>query len=99
MPSAASARKLIFDDPRLGMTVGGRILVRAVTWIFYVCFAAATFLGLFSDIPQVRWLAMGCALFLVDRLVHRGEADVPLAELPEDGAVNIAQYLRPKTFS
>ena len=81
------------------MTLGGRMVVRTVTWVFYVCFAAAVFLGIFSDISHVRWLSIGCALFLIDRIAHRGEADVPISELPKSGAINVGRYMRPKTFS
>lgn len=101
MPSTVNDNSYTFSfsDPRLSMTLGGRMVVRTVTWVFYVCFAAAVFLGIFSDISHVRWLSIGCALFLIDRIAHRGEADVPISELPKSGAINVGRYMRPKTFS
>jgi ATP-dependent Clp protease ATP-binding subunit ClpC len=92
--------QLYFDDPRLRMTLVGRLVVRVVTWVFYLSLLSATALFLVSDITRVRWIGIGLLLFLIDRVVHRGEADIPIGELPTAGGkVNIAKVMRPAALS
>lgn len=91
--------KLRFDDPRLRMTLPGRLLVRVSSYIGYLVLLAAAATLLISDIGWLRSLGIFLGLFLIDRGVHFGEADRPLAELPAQGSVNSASYLTPKAFS
>lgn len=90
---------IYFDDPRLGMTVAGRLLVRVVSWITYLVVIAAAFTLLISSVPQLRFSGVFLALFLADRLAHRGEADKPIRELPNQGRINVARVLQPAAFS
>jgi ATP-dependent Clp protease ATP-binding subunit ClpC len=90
---------IFFDDPRLRMTVAGRFLVRIVTWVTYLVFSAATFTFLISGSIRLRFAGIFLGLMLVDILVHRGEGDVPIAELPKPIAgVNVAKSIRPAAF-
>ncbi len=95
----SSPYELYFDDPRLRMTVAGRFVVRVVTYITYLVlfFAAGTFF--ISEITTLKYLGIFMVLFILDRLVHWGEADLPIAELPASGRVNLARILRPASFS
>ena len=88
--------ELFFDEPRLRMSVAGRFLVRFVTWVFYLSLLAATALFLISDITRVKWIGIALLLFIIDRAIHRGEADVPIGELPANGSakVNVARLMR-----
>lgn len=88
-------------EPRLKMTIPGRLLVRIVSYITnLVLIAAAVTLVFLSDVKQLRFFGGFLALILLDRLAHLGEADKPLSELPRGGGkVNLSQYLRPRAFS
>ena len=106
---------IFFDDPRLRMTVAGRFLIRIITWITYLVVLAATFTFLISGIVRLRFLGVFLGIMLVDLLIHRGEADVPIAELPSAAAgvtalagaklgsgnvkINAASAMRPAAFS
>ena len=90
---------ITFNDPRLRMTVAGRLFIRVVTWITYLVLIAGTFTFLISSILRFRFAGVFLALVLVDLLVHRGEADVPIVELSEAGVVNVAETMRPAAFS
>jgi ATP-dependent Clp protease ATP-binding subunit ClpC len=83
-----------FNDPRLHMTFAGRLLVRVVTWVFYLTLIAATALCLLSDITRVRWIGIALLLFLLDRVAHRGEGDDPVSELT-GGKFNVFATMRP----
>jgi len=99
MDTATPTQTIFFDDPRLRMTVAGRLLVRVVTWITYLVFLAATFTFLISGIIRLRFLGILLALALVDLLVHRGEGDVPMAELGRAKKINAACVMRPAAFA
>ena len=89
-----------FNDPRLSMTLPGRFLVRVVSYIGYLLIIATTFTLFISNPPP--WLpVIGGFLFilLIDRVVHSGEGDYPLSELPRSGTINAARYIRPRAFS
>ena len=91
--------ELYFDDPRLRMTVAGRFVVRVITYITYLVLLFATGTLLLSEITTLRYLGMFLTLFIIDRLVHWSEADLPIAELPRGGKVNLAHIMRPSSFS
>ncbi len=96
MPPKDSDRyEIFFDDPYLRMTVGGRFTVRVVGYLanIILLFAAGTFL--ISQIAALRALGVFLALYFIDRLVHWGEADLPISELPAKGRVNLARMLQP----
>ena len=100
MPQEASNKyELYFDDPRLRMTVAGRFFVRVVSYITYLVLVFATATFLISEIKPLRLFGVLLTLFIADRLVHWGEADFPVAELPASGKVNLASIMRPSAFS
>ena len=81
------------------MTVAGRFVVRVIAYITYLVlfFTAGTLL--ISEIKSLRFLGIFLVLFILDRLAHWGEADLPIAELPRGGRVNLASIMRPSAFS
>lgn len=88
-----------FDDPRLRMTIPGRFVVRVAAYVTYLVLLSAALVFLTSDLMWIRLLGVGIALFLADRLLRIGEADRPLIEMPKEGLVNLASYMRPRAFS
>ena len=91
---------LYVNDPRLRMTIAGRILVRAISYISYVVIFVATFTFLFSGIHFLVWIGFFLLLFLGDLLIHSGEGDVPVKELSLDGSsrINLASVIAPNAF-
>lgn len=87
-----------FDDPRLRMTVAGRIAVRIVPYIAYPVLAVLTALLLTLDVQWLFFTGVTMLLILGDRVIHRHEGDEPLSELPREGNVNIARYTTPAAF-
>lgn len=100
MPHEVSNRyELYFDDPRLRMTIAGRFTVRVVTYIAYLVllFAAGAFL--ISEVGRLRYFGIFLILFFLDRIVHWGEADFPISELPSQGRINLARLIEPSAFA
>ncbi len=96
--TSAAQRAYTFAEPRLGMTVLGRSLVRVVSGAGHFLLIAATFTLLVSDIPKFFWVGVLLLLAVLDRMTHWREADAPLDELPEGGTVNLARYLDPAAY-
>lgn len=93
-----------YSDPRLKMTWAGRLIVRVVGWVSYFFLLIATITLLASGVKdtQVRWmfyLGLALALFFGDYILHSRDGDNPLSELPNRGRVNLAQFLKPSTYS
>ena len=86
-----------FDDPRLRMTVAGRILVRVISYVSYLVLIVATLLFLLvRDIPALFYSGMFLFLIVGDILIHRGQGDVPISELSENASnkrVNLATVM------
>ena len=100
MPSEVSrAYELSFSDPRLKITLFGRILVRVLSYVSHLVLVALTFTFLVSDLQPIRALGTLLTLFLIDRLIHFREADRPFNELPKGGKVNTARFITPQAFS
>lgn len=91
----ARAIETYFEDPRLHMTVLGRLTIRVVSAISYAVIVAITFTAISSDVAWLRWVGAFLILVLVDRIVHAGKGDVPLSELPDHGRVNLLHYTTP----
>ncbi len=68
-------------------------------YIMYLFLAAAVPVAAASSIAWVKGLGLFILLFLIDRILHRGEADRPLTELPREGRVNLARFLAPAAFA
>jgi ATP-dependent Clp protease ATP-binding subunit ClpC len=96
--NSTAAATFFFDDPRLRMTVGGRMLIRIITYVFYIFLIAAAGTLLMSGVAHFAAAGTLLALFLVDRWMHRKEGDVPIAMLPRTGRVNIARAFGADTF-
>ena len=96
--NAGTQVTLIFDDPRFKMTVAGRMLVRIVTYVFYIFLIAATVTLFISGIAHFAILAVLLTLFLVDRWIHRKGGDVSVSALPHEGQINVARAFGSDAF-
>ncbi len=99
MPSEDKNINVTFSDPRFGMTIAGRVLVRIIKYVFYLTFIAATVVLLISDISHLFYLGLLLCLFCVDFLIHRNEGEVPFVRLKKIGTVNLAKSISPQAFS
>jgi ATP-dependent Clp protease ATP-binding subunit ClpC len=100
MSQKISKYEFHFDDPRLRMTVAGRMLVRVISYVSYFVLFVATFMFLLSyDIHLLFSLGLFLLLVDIDILVHHGEGDTPISELPKDGKINLAETMNRAAFS
>jgi ATP-dependent Clp protease ATP-binding subunit ClpC len=81
---------LVFDDPRFSMTIGGRLLVRIVTYVCYIFLIASAVTLFISGILRFMVFGVLLLLILLDRLMRRAEGDVPISAIHLAGRVNIA---------
>jgi len=96
----ANKYQAYFDDSRLRMTIAGRFSVRVLAAIANLVLLGATVACFLSDITRVRAVGIFFVLFLVDRVVHRKEGDLPISELPKNGGkINLAEVTSPAAFS
>jgi ATP-dependent Clp protease ATP-binding subunit ClpC len=103
MSQKTSKYQFYFDDPRLRMSIAGRILVRVVSYISYLVFAVMTFVCLLSyDIRALFYLGVFLLLVVADLLLHRGEGDTPISEIsrePQGARVNLADVMDSSAFA
>lgn len=91
---------LYLNDPRLRMTIAGRILVRVIGYISYMVVFVGTFTFIFSGIHFLVWIGFFLVLFLLDLFVHRGESDDLISELPKGGErINLTKITSSAAFS
>jgi len=92
---------LYFDEPRLKMNALGRFIARLIIYCSYTILTAAAATFFLSDIKRFFWLAVLISLFLIDRLIHFGQAESSLTNLKENKnkKINVAQYLTPTSLS
>lgn len=94
MPQDTSRYDLYFDDPRLRMTIAGRMLVRVTSYVSYLVLIVVTIVFLLArDIPTLFSLGVFLVLVMADLLVHRGQGDTPISELPKAGRINLAKTM------
>lgn len=99
MPETSQEKDLYFQDARFGLTFAGRFLARVVGYVTFLFVLAAIATFLISRISWLTSLAVLLSLFVLDFLIFREEPDRSIFEMPKKGRVNLAEYLRPATFS
>jgi ATP-dependent Clp protease ATP-binding subunit ClpC len=89
--------RLYLSEPRLKMSIIGRILSRLIIYCGYMLLTATVATFLLSDIKNFFWLGILGLLFLIDRLIHFGQADQSLLNLKirAERKINVAGYLTP----
>ena len=73
--------EIAFGDPRLNMTIAGRMFVRIGTYVGYLVWIAAAGTFILSALGWLRALGIFFALVLLDRLGHLGEKYVSFPEM------------------
>ncbi len=100
MSKKISKYEFHLDDPRLRMTVAGRMLTRVVSYVSYFVLFVATFMFLLSyDIRALFYFGLFLLLIDIDILVHHGEGDTPISDLPKNGKVNLAGTMNQAAFN
>ncbi|KKU93779.1 MAG: ATPase AAA-2 domain protein [Parcubacteria group bacterium GW2011_GWA1_48_11b] len=84
--------EVYFNEPRLKMTIIGRMAVRLFSYATYGFLTAAAVIFSAGDIPWLKSAGILIALFLLDRARHFRRADRLLVRLPP-GRINAAHYL------
>ncbi len=90
-------RAIYFYEPRLRMTVGGRFIVRLITYCVYAILIVGAITMLLSDLRELRAIGVLLGLFLADRALGVKKARRSLARLPAS-ASNAADYFTPHTY-
>jgi ATP-dependent Clp protease ATP-binding subunit ClpC len=91
-------KKIFFNDPRLQMTLGGRMLVRITSFSFNLILFILTFIFLISEINRFKWLGILLLFYWIDKFIFRGEPDYSLEEIINKKEINIAKVLKPDAF-
>lgn len=89
--------KLYFNEPRYRLSAFGDFSVKIAVYSFYIILVVGTAVLLLSDLESLRWLGVLIGIFLVDRLIHFGQAEKSLAELARSKhkKENLALYVTP----
>lgn len=87
-----------FQDARFSLSVFGRIVVRVLSALWYIVLAGACFTFLAADLRNLQALGGLLGIFLLDRIFHWREGDVPLPELRDGVSANSARSMRPETL-
>jgi ATP-dependent Clp protease ATP-binding subunit ClpC len=88
--------ELYFNDPRLSMTIVGRLLVRSLAFISYACVSVICVVGIFSSgVRSFRWAGIILLIFLIDRFRHAKKSRRSFLEMPGSGRINLASYANP----
>lgn len=90
---------LYFDDPRLHMTLPGRMFVRVMAYVSYLLLIVATITFLFSDLRWLQFVGVGLGLFLIDRWLHAGQGDAPLRIVKPGTRTNATRFLSTTAFA
>lgn len=95
-----NSENLYLSEPRLKMSIVGRMATRLIIYCGYTVLIAAAGALLLSDIKSLFWLGILCFLFLIDRLLHLGQAGQSLLDTKTKSGqkINIAHYLSPTSL-
>lgn len=91
--------ELYFDDPRLHMTVAGRMFVRVVRFGGLTVLTALMLVLLLSSSPRFFWGGVLLGLFMLHRMIHFTKGTRPLELIAKGGRYNLAWSAAPGTMS
>jgi len=93
--------KIYFKDPYLFLPFWLRSFLRIIYYCVFFIFIIATATFLISDIYWLRWLGVLFLFFLIDKIVHLGQARRSALYLSRGKIreINLALYLRPAGYS
>ncbi len=96
----SETQEIFFREPRLEMGAASRFLIRLIVYSSYTILVAITGTLLFSDLNWLCSLGVLFSLFLIDRLIHFGQAEKSLVEFGGklSGKINIADYISPRSL-
>jgi ATP-dependent Clp protease ATP-binding subunit ClpC len=102
MPPETSNYQFYLDEPRLRMTIAGRVLVRVISYVSYLVLVVATATFLLSyDIKALFFFGIFLVLVIIDLIIHKGQGDLPISELPHGSnakRINLASVIKPSAF-
>lgn len=94
---------IYFDEPRLKMTMLGRMMVNFISYCFYAIFSVANFVFLMSDVNFLFWTGILGVLFLFYRIIHLKQADAELFSIKDkissEEKINIEKYFSSASIS
>ena len=83
-------------NPRLQMSAVSRFVARLLIYSIYTIAAALTLTFILSDIPVLHFSGLLLLLFLLDRLLHIGEAEESLLTLQgNEASLSLAHFMTP----
>lgn len=92
------ARQATYEDPRLTLSVPGRLLVRTVRGAALALLLASAAIGMMSDVPTLRGAGIFALIFFAERIWYRSYPDRPISQLPATGPVNLGPTLTPAAY-
>ncbi len=92
------SRGATYEEPRLTLSLPGRLLVRTVRGATLALLAAGSLIGVMSDVPTLRGLGIFALLFFAERIWYRGYPDRTLATLAAAASPNLAPALTPAAY-
>ncbi|MDO8467037.1 MAG: ATP-dependent Clp protease ATP-binding subunit [bacterium] len=90
--------EIYFDEPRLKMTLAGRLFVRVCVYAGNAVLIVAAALFLSEDVPELKAAGALLTLFLLDRFRTFNHAERFLTRLPV-GRINAARYIPPSSYA
>lgn len=98
MAVAETNQEIFFDDPRLRMTIAGRLFVRVIFYASFLVFGSLVLALFISEYRRGFWLGVLLALFLIDILLHFNNGSESLFYFPKVGRYNAADALATRSF-
>ncbi len=89
---------IYFKDPRLDMPSSVRAVLNIVVWVWMVMLTVAMGVFLLSGAIWMRAVGGLVLIYLVDRFIHRNRSDRSLHKIPNEGGVNVAEYMSPQAM-
>lgn len=92
------AKGATYSEPRLGLSVPGRSLVRIISGATFALLGAAALMGILSDVPLLRGGGLLALLFFIERIVYRNRSERPLHTLLGAATPNLAPALSSSAY-
>jgi ATP-dependent Clp protease ATP-binding subunit ClpC len=90
-------QKIFFNEPRLNFSASGDFFIRLITYSTYVILTSITVFLFFSGTSSLQAVAVLFSIFLLDRLIHIGQAERALPEL-KGKEINVALAFTPAAY-
>ncbi len=91
------SKEFYFEDPFFRLSLVSQFFIKNILQVLFIVLIFACFVFLMSDVSNLFYAGVLIFIFIADFIIHRDKGKSSLNQMPQEGKINLKNYLSPKT--